>query len=225
MFKKRERSGGQGTFLSPSPARQSRGGGIRREREGGRKREAKEGSEGILARWYTLLCSSRDADGRWGGDIPVFKGLGARKREMGKNEEGEGDADVRVRVRRMKKRKKKAKKTDRRVEGFELVVLSQRGGCSRVARIEGTSRGEKKASARGVVGRVTVVVVDVVVVVVVDGRGQKVRQPKERSGRKKKRGGQKKEKRRGRAGGKGGRARGGCRGGEGGKTLHEGLEM
>lgn len=60
----------------------------------------------------------------------------------------EGDADVRVRVRRMKKRKKKAKKTDRRVGGFELVVLSQRGGCSRVARIEGTSRGEKKASAR-----------------------------------------------------------------------------
>lgn len=50
-------------------------------------------------------------------------------------------------------------------------------------------------------------------------RGQKVRQPKERSGRKKKRR-QKKEKRRGRPGGM---VRG--LGGEGGKTLHEGLEM
>lgn len=73
VFKKRERSGGQGTLHPSSSSSSSRSlpESRRRDkkgkREGGREGEAKEGSEGILARWYTLpLCSSRDADGRWG---------------------------------------------------------------------------------------------------------------------------------------------------------------
>lgn len=70
VFKKRERSGGQGTLHPSSSSSSSRSlpESRRRDkkgkREGGREGEAKEG---ILARWYTLpLCSSRDADGRWG---------------------------------------------------------------------------------------------------------------------------------------------------------------
>ncbi|XP_076387549.1 uncharacterized protein LOC143264405 [Megachile rotundata] len=92
--------------------------------------------------------------------------------------------------------------------GFELLVLSQRGGCSRAVRIEGTSRRE---SEREEVGRVTRW-----------DEEKGVRQSKERSKRKKKKK-KKKKKRKKEENGPGGTVRG--FGGEGGKTLHEGLEM
>ncbi|XP_076295569.1 uncharacterized protein LOC143216426 [Lasioglossum baleicum] len=77
-------------------------------------------------------------------------------------------------------------------QGVELVVLSQRGGCSRAAGIEGTSRRSRRAREGGWSGYQRDENGD--------EEGQEVRQPKERSGWKKKQR-QKKEKRRGRPGG------------------------
>ncbi|KOC62811.1 hypothetical protein WH47_02514 [Habropoda laboriosa] len=157
---KRERSGGRSTVEE-----EEKDEGWREGEEGDRVRIEGRARryERRLRRNPGLACSSGSRDAADGSGWRYRSSTFGEVEERGAEEE-EGKRDrTRKRVKEKgrgtdvpgkssmdgeKRKRREEGEEDGPRQGVELVVLSQQGGCSRAARIEGTSRGVK-ASARG----------------------------------------------------------------------------